>query len=67
MRRGSRTVIPGAVAIYERDAGISWKHGDNVRRARELVVSLPDASPAITNTASTGSSTRTGRWKCARR
>ena len=31
--------IPGAVAIYERDAGILWKHGDNTRRSRELVVS----------------------------
>ena len=35
---GSPETIPGAVAIYERDAGISWKHGENVRRARELVV-----------------------------
>jgi primary-amine oxidase len=31
--------IPGAIAIYERDAGILWKHGDNTRRSRELVVS----------------------------
>jgi primary-amine oxidase len=35
---GDPQIIPGAVAIYERDAGIAWKHGDNVRRARELVV-----------------------------
>jgi len=35
---GEPQTIPGAIAIYERDAGISWKHGDNVRRARELVV-----------------------------
>jgi primary-amine oxidase len=35
---GDPQTIPGAVAIYERDAGIAWKHGDNVRRARELVV-----------------------------
>jgi primary-amine oxidase len=35
---GEPQIIPGAVAIYERDAGVSWKHGDNVRRARELVV-----------------------------
>jgi primary-amine oxidase len=27
------------VALYERDGGIAWKHGDNVRRARELVLS----------------------------
>ena len=31
--------IPGAVAIYERDAGVLWKHGQNTRRSRELVVS----------------------------
>ena len=36
---GEPRTIPGAVAIYERDAGVLWKHGDNVRRARELVVS----------------------------
>ncbi len=35
---GEPQTIPGAVAIYERDAGVAWKHGDNVRRARELVV-----------------------------
>ena len=28
----------GAVAIYERDAGIVWKHDDEARRARELVI-----------------------------
>lgn len=31
--------IRGAVAIYERDAGVLWKHGENTRRSRELVVS----------------------------
>jgi primary-amine oxidase len=31
--------IPGAIAIFERDAGILWKHADNTRRSRELVVS----------------------------
>jgi len=36
---GEPQVIPGAVALYERDAGIAWKHGENVRRARELVLS----------------------------
>lgn len=36
---GTPRVLRGAVAIYERDAGVSWKHGDNARRARELVVS----------------------------
>lgn len=35
---GEPQVIPGAVAIYERDAGVLWKHGDNTRRARELVI-----------------------------
>jgi len=35
---GEPQIIPGAVAVYERDAGIAWKHADNVRRARELVV-----------------------------
>jgi primary-amine oxidase len=36
---GEPRVIPGAVALYERDAGIEWKHGDNTRRSRELVLS----------------------------
>jgi primary-amine oxidase len=35
---GEPRVIPGAVAIFERDGGIEWKHGDNTRRSRELVV-----------------------------
>ena len=37
---GDPQTIPGAVAIYERDGGIAWKHGDQTRRARELVVSF---------------------------
>lgn len=36
---GEPRTIPGAVAIYERDAGIVWKHADNTRRARDLVIS----------------------------
>ena len=36
---GEPRTIPGAVALYERDAGIAWKHGSEVRRARELVLS----------------------------
>jgi primary-amine oxidase len=36
---GMPRTIPGAVAIYERDAGYAWKHGAEARRARELVVS----------------------------
>jgi primary-amine oxidase len=37
---GAPRVIPGAVALYERDAGYAWKHGDQARRARELVLSF---------------------------
>lgn len=37
---GEPRSIPHAVALYERDAGISWKHADNTRRARELVLSF---------------------------
>ncbi|MGA2196307.1 MAG: tyramine oxidase, partial [Bryobacteraceae bacterium] len=36
---GEPDVIPGAVAIYERDAGVAWKHENNTRRERELVLS----------------------------
>lgn len=36
---GEPRVIPAAVALYERDGGIAWKHADNTRRARELVLS----------------------------
>src|SRR5579872_3745270 len=37
---GEPRSIPHAVALYERDAGILWKHGDNTRRSRELVLSF---------------------------
>ena len=37
---GEPQAIPGAIAIYERDGGIAWKHGDQARRARDLVVSF---------------------------
>jgi primary-amine oxidase len=30
--------IPGAIGLYERETAISWKHGENVRRARDLVL-----------------------------
>ncbi len=30
--------LPRAVAIYERDGGILWRHADTSRRARDLVV-----------------------------
>jgi primary-amine oxidase len=37
---GAPRTIPAAVAIFERDAGIAWKHADDTRRARELVLSF---------------------------
>ena len=37
---GEPRVIPGAVALYERDGGIEWKHADNTRRSRELVLAF---------------------------
>ncbi len=37
---GTPRSLPGAVALYERDAGIAWKHGDDARRARDLVLSF---------------------------
>jgi primary-amine oxidase len=36
---GTPHTMPGVIALYERDAGIAWKHGDEARRARELVLS----------------------------
>lgn len=36
--RGRARRIPRAVAVFERDAGLAWKHGNDSRRARELVV-----------------------------
>jgi primary-amine oxidase len=30
--------IPAAVGLYERETSISWKHGDETRRARDLVL-----------------------------
>jgi len=37
---GEPTTIPHAVALYERDGGIAWKHEDDARRARDLVLSF---------------------------
>jgi primary-amine oxidase len=37
---GAPHVVPGAIALYERDGGLAWKHGDNARRARDLVISF---------------------------
>ncbi|HSQ31115.1 MAG TPA: primary-amine oxidase [Gemmatimonadaceae bacterium] len=35
---GNPRRIPRAIAIYERDGGLAWKHADASRRARALVV-----------------------------
>lgn len=35
---GAPRTTPNAVAVYERDGGILWRHGGESRRARELVV-----------------------------
>ena len=35
---GEPRTIPRAVALYERDGGIAWKHGVEARRARDLVL-----------------------------
>lgn len=35
---GGPLVVPRAAAVYERDGGILWRHGDESRRARELVL-----------------------------
>lgn len=37
--RGRPIEIPRAVAIYERDAGLLWRHASQARRARQLVLS----------------------------
>jgi primary-amine oxidase len=36
--RGNPREIPRAVAIYERDGGLLWRHGLQARRARKLVL-----------------------------
>ncbi len=35
---GAPRTVPAAVALYERDGGVAWKHGDEARRARDLVL-----------------------------
>ena len=35
---GRPVPIPRAIALYERDGGIAWKHEDETRRARDLVL-----------------------------
>jgi primary-amine oxidase len=36
--RGKPLEVPRAVALYERDGGVLWRHGRNARRARQLVL-----------------------------
>jgi len=38
METGDPRTIRGAVALYERDTRVAWKHGDDARRARDLVL-----------------------------
>lgn len=35
---GEPLAVPGAVAVYERDGGVLWRHARRSRRARQLVV-----------------------------
>jgi primary-amine oxidase len=35
---GRPVALPRAIALYERDGGIAWKHDDETRRARDLVL-----------------------------
>jgi primary-amine oxidase len=37
---GAPHVASGVVSLYERDADIVWKHGEDARRGRELVLSF---------------------------
>ena len=37
---GQPSTLRRAVALFERDAGIAWKHDEDARRARELVLSF---------------------------
>jgi primary-amine oxidase len=36
--RGKPLEVPRAIALYERDGGVLWRHGRNARRARQLVL-----------------------------
>lgn len=38
-RKGKPVLLPRAVAVFERDGGVLWRHGRNARRARQLVLS----------------------------
>ncbi|HTU20297.1 MAG TPA: primary-amine oxidase [Gemmataceae bacterium] len=37
-RKGKPVEVPRAVALYERDGGVLWRHGRSSRRARQLVL-----------------------------
>src|SRR5439155_26082531 len=37
-QQGRPRTIEGAIALYERDGGILWRHGGESRRARALVL-----------------------------
>ena len=36
--RGEPVTAPGAIAVYERDGGVLWRHAGRSRRGRQLVV-----------------------------
>ncbi len=38
-RKGTPRELPRAIALYERDGGVLWRHGRNARRTRQLVLS----------------------------
>jgi primary-amine oxidase len=38
-RKGNPVELPRAVALYECDGGVLWRHGRNARQARQLVLS----------------------------
>ncbi len=37
---GNLRAMPRAAAVYERDGGVLWRHGDEGRRARDLVLTF---------------------------
>jgi primary-amine oxidase len=37
--KGRPLEVPRAIALYERDGGVLWRHGRNARRTRQLVLS----------------------------
>ncbi len=37
--KGTPRELPRAIALYERDGGVLWRHGRNARRTRQLVLS----------------------------